>query len=77
MSREAQLLFMRSDSGHDHYVVTTLIACRPDLESQERWTLDLLRARPTLALSGSVLVLGHGDVVAQFLDQATQSPSDR
>jgi heat shock protein HslJ len=51
-------------------VVTTLIACRANLETQERWTLDLLRARPTLALSGSVLVLGHGDVVAQFLDRA-------
>jgi heat shock protein HslJ len=51
-------------------VVTTLIACRADLEAQERWTLDLLRARPTLALAGNVLVLGHGDVVAQFLDQS-------
>jgi heat shock protein HslJ len=50
--------------------VTTLIACSPKLEQQEEWLFDLLRSRPSLVLAGRVLMLSHGDIVAQFQDAA-------
>jgi heat shock protein HslJ len=55
--------------------VQTLIACRHDLESQDQWLFDLLRRRPTIAISGSSLALGKGDLLVQFLEVVRPTPA--
>ncbi len=55
-------------------LISTMMACLPDVDAQERWLIDLLKSRPYLDLVGNQLVLTSGESVLELLDRVEADP---
>ncbi len=55
-------------------LVSTMMACIPELDAQERWLKEVLQARPYLELDGNRLTLTYGESVLEMLDRVEADP---
>jgi heat shock protein HslJ len=55
-------------------LMTTAMACAPELMTQDEWLGSLLNAGPTLVLAGDHLTFTSGDTVIELLDLKAADP---
>ncbi len=55
-------------------LISTMMACLPEVDAQERWLTELLGSRPYLELDGNRLVLTSGESVLELLDKVEADP---
>ena len=55
-------------------MISTLMACEPDLQAQDQWLSGFLTSKPRLTLEGDVLTLANGEVTIGLTDEASDAP---
>ena len=55
-------------------LISTMMACLPEVDAQERWLVELLQSQPFLDLDNNRLVLTSGESVLELLDRVEADP---